>query len=164
MGLPCRLRTHLPTSVVCQLSSRGPPVRHSLQMSTKLVTTRATTATRDGCVRHGVGHKQGRTQGGLGLTPTLKLLCYKNVITYAKAFVYVFAHFLLVWCQLNAKTTEWFCMKISRNTVNGQKRNNYILVGIWVIACIQEPSHHFLQTSRRLRIFMLVLRDSSLYS
>ena len=38
------------------------------------------------------------------------------------------------------------------------KRKNYILVGIWVIACIQEPSHHFLQTSRRLRIFMLVLR------
>ena len=49
-------------------------------------------------------------------------------------------------------------MKILRNTVNGPKRNNYILVGIWVIACIQEPSHHFLQTSRRLRIFMLVLR------
>ena len=106
------------------------------------------------------GQKQGRTQGGLGLTlPPLNLLCYKNVITYAKEFVYAFVHFLLVWCQLNAKTTEWFCMKISRNTVNGRKRNNYILVGIWVIACIiQEPSHHFLQTSRRLRIFMLVLR------
>ena len=44
------------------------------------------------------------------------------------------------------------------------KKNNCILVGIWVIACIQEPSHHFLQTSRRLRIFMLVLRGSSLYS
>jgi len=55
-------------------------------------------------------------------------------------------------------------MKISRNTVNGPKRNNYILVGIRVIACSQEPSHHFLQTTRRLRIFMLVLRDSSLYS
>jgi len=37
-------------------------------------------------------------------------------------------------------------------------------VGIWVIACIQEPSHHLLQTSGRLRIFMLVLRDSPLYS
>jgi len=107
---------------------------------------------------------QGRTQGGLGLTPPLNLLCYKNVITYAKEFVYVFVHFLLVWCQLNAKTTEWFCMKISKNTVNGPKRNNYILVGIWVIACIQEPSHHFLQTSRQLRIFVLVLRDSSLCS
>jgi len=111
---------------------------------------------------------KGVRKEGLGLTPPppLNLLCYKNVITYAKEFVYVFAHFLLVWYQLNAKTTQWFCMKISRNTVNGPKRNNYILVGIWpwVIACIQEPSHHFLQTSRRLRIFMLVLRDSSLYS
>jgi len=37
--------------------SRGPPVRHSLQMSTKPVTVRATTATRTACVRHGVGHK-----------------------------------------------------------------------------------------------------------
>ena len=90
-----------------------------------------------------IHHAQGRTQGGLGLKPPLNLLCYKNVITYAKDFVYVFVQFLLVWCQLNAKTTEWFCMKISRNTVNGPKRNNYILVGIWVIACIQEPSHHF---------------------
>jgi len=44
------------------------------------------------------------------------------------------------------------------------KKKYYILVGIWVIACIQEPSHHFLQTSRRQRIFMLVLRDNSLYS
>ena len=102
---------------------------------------------------------------GVGVkTPSLNLLCYKNVITYAMEFVYVFVHFLLVWCQLNAKTTEWFCLKISRNTANGPKRNIYILVGIWVIACIQKPSHHFLQTSRRLRIFMLVLRDSSLYS
>ena len=33
------------------------PAPHSLQMSTKPVTTRATTATRAGCVRHGVGHK-----------------------------------------------------------------------------------------------------------
>jgi len=37
--------------------SRGPPARHSLQMSTKPVNTRANTATRAGCVRHGVGHK-----------------------------------------------------------------------------------------------------------
>ena len=28
--------------------------------------------------------------------PPLNLLCYKNVITYAKEFVYVFVHFLLV--------------------------------------------------------------------
>ena len=108
---------------------------------------------------------QGRTQGGVGVKPP-PWICYvtKTLLLMQKEFVYVFVHFLLVWCQLNAKTTEWFCMKISRNTVNGPKRNNYILVGIWVIACIQERSHHFLQTSRRLRIFMLVLRDSPLYS
>ena len=35
-------------------------------------------------------------EGGLGLKPPLNLLCYKNVITYAKEFVYVFVHFLLV--------------------------------------------------------------------
>jgi len=41
---------------------------------------------------------QGRTQGvGVGVKTTpLNLLCYKNVITYAKEFVYVFVHFLLV--------------------------------------------------------------------
>jgi len=39
------------------MPSRGPPVRHSLQMSTKPVTTRATTANRAGCVWNGVGHK-----------------------------------------------------------------------------------------------------------
>jgi len=32
------------------------PARHLLQMSTKHVTTRATTASRAGCVRHGMGH------------------------------------------------------------------------------------------------------------
>jgi len=36
-------------------------------------------------------------------------------------------------------------------------------VRIWVIACIQKPSHHFLQTFRPLRIFKIVFRDSSLY-
>ena len=51
-----------------QVPSRGPPVRHSLQMSTKPVTTRATTATRAGCVRHGVGHNRaGWVQGRIQL-------------------------------------------------------------------------------------------------
>jgi len=36
-------------------------------------------------------------RGGFGVkTPLLNLPCYKNVITYAKEFVYVFVHFLLV--------------------------------------------------------------------
>jgi len=37
--------------------SSGPLVRHSLQMSTKSVNMRATTATHAGCVWHGVGQK-----------------------------------------------------------------------------------------------------------
>ena len=37
------------------------------------------------------------------------------------------------------------------------------MVGIWVIVCIQKPSHHFLQVFRPLRMFKIVFRDSSLY-
>jgi len=54
-------------------------------------------------------------------------------------------------------------MQISSNIVNGPKNNNEILLGIWVIVCIQKPSHHFLQTFRPLRMFPILLRDSSLY-
>jgi len=36
-------------------------------------------------------------------------------------------------------------------------------MGIWVIVCVQKPSHHFLQTFRPLRMFKIVFRDSSLY-
>jgi len=34
-----------------------------------------------------------------GGSPLLNLLCYKNVITYAKEFVYVFVHFC--WFDVN---------------------------------------------------------------
>jgi len=37
------------------------------------------------------------------------------------------------------------------------------MVGIWVIVCIQKPSHHFLQTFRPLGMFKIVFRDSPLY-
>jgi len=40
------------------------------------------------------------------------------------------------------------------------KYNNLVLVGFWVIVCIQKPSHHFLQTFRPLRTFKIVFRDS----
>jgi len=33
-------------------------------------------------------------------------------------------------------------------------------VGIWVIVCVQMPSHHILQTFRPLRIFKNVFRCS----
>jgi len=38
-------------------------------------------------------------------------------------------------------------------------------MGIWVIVCVQEPSHHFLQTfrPRRMLLFKTVFRDGSLY-
>jgi len=36
-------------------------------------------------------------------------------------------------------------------------------MGIWVIVCVQKPSHHFLQTFRSLRMFEIVFRVSSLY-
>jgi len=52
-------------------------------------------------------------------------------------------------------------MQISRNIVNGPKSNNYVLVGIWVIVCVQKPSHHFLQTLYRM--FKIVFHDSTLY-
>jgi len=35
--------------------------------------------------------------------------------------------------------------------------------GIFVIVCVQKPSHHFLQIFYPLRMFKIVLRDSSLY-
>jgi len=53
-------------------------------------------------------------------------------------------------------------MQISKNIVNGSKSNNYVLVGIRVIICVQKPPHHFLQTLHPLRMFKIVFRDSSL--
>ena len=35
--------------------------------------------------------------------------------------------------------------------------------GIFVIVCVQKPSHHFLQIFRPLRMYKIVLLDSSLY-
>jgi len=35
--------------------------------------------------------------------------------------------------------------------------------GIFVIVCVQKPSYQFLQIFRPLRMFKIVLRDSSLY-
>jgi len=54
-------------------------------------------------------------------------------------------------------------MQISRNIANGPKSNNYILVGIRAIVCVQKLFHHFLQTLHPLRVFKIVFRDSSLY-
>jgi len=116
-----------------------------------------------------VNNGQGRTQWViLGLPPPLSLMCYKNVITCAKEINCFRIHCLLIW-RLTANITEWICMQISRSIVNGSKRNNlvsglsYAQAEIWVINCIQEPSHHFLQTFRPLRMFKIVFRNSSLF-
>jgi len=69
----------------------------------------------------------------------------------------------LLICLLNANTTEWICMQISRSIVNGPKSNNWVSVGICVIVCVHKPSHHLLQTVCPLRMFKIVFRDSSLY-
>jgi len=53
-------------------------------------------------------------------------------------------------------------MQNSRNIVNGLKSNNWVSVEIWVIICVQIPSHHFLETIRPLRMLKIVFRDSSL--
>jgi len=53
-------------------------------------------------------------------------------------------------------------MQISNNIVNGPKHSNNVSVGICVIVCVQEPSHHFLQTFRPLPI-RIVFSDSSLF-
>jgi len=34
-------------------------------------------------------------------------------------------------------------MQVSRDIVNGPKSNNEVLVGIWIVVCIQKPPHHF---------------------
>jgi len=53
-------------------------------------------------------------------------------------------------------------MEISKNIVNGTKSNNYVLVGIRVIVCVQKPPQHFLQTFHPLRMYKIVFRDSLL--
>ena len=67
---------------------------------------------------------------------------------------WLFLHtFCLLICRLNAYTTEWICMQLSRYVVNGPKSHYYVLVGIWVMVCIQKPSHHFFHTFRPLHMF-----------
>ena len=39
---------------------------------------------------------------------------------------------------------------------------NYVLVGIRAIVCVQKPSHRFLQTLHRM--FKIVFRDTTLYA
>ena len=92
--------------------------------------------------------EQGRTHEGFwGLNPPLSLIFYEVFITCAEDWL--LSHAFCLWiCRHNANTTEWIRMQISRNIVKGQKTNNQVMVGIWVIICIHTPSHHFWQTFR----------------
>jgi len=60
-------------------------------------------------------------------------------------------------------------MQISRKIVNGPKSNNYVLVGIRVIVCVQKPSHHFWRPFvdyaclRLCFVIVYVTRNNSLY-
>jgi len=75
----------------------------------------------------------------------------------------LFSHtFCLLICRLNENTTEYICMQISRNILNGSKSNNYVFVRTRAVVCVQKPPHHFLQTLHPLRMFKIVFRDRSL--
>jgi len=52
-------------------------------------------------------------------------------------------------------------MQFSKNIANGPKTNDYVLVGIRVIVCIQNASRQFLQAFGSM--FKIVFRDFSLY-
>jgi len=56
-----------------------------------------------------------------------------------------------------------FAWQIPRNIVSWPIRNNYVLVGIRTIVCVQQPPYHFLQTLHPLCMLKIVFRDSSLY-
>jgi len=56
-------------------------------------------------------------------------------------------------------------MQISRNIVNGLKSNTKVLVGTWVIVCIQNYLTTFCRpfVHYAVRMFKIVFRDNSLY-
>jgi len=99
--------------------------------------------------------QSGRTQRGLGLKP-FWVWYFTKTLWPAQRRLIVLQTFCLLIFGLTANTTEWICMQILRNIVNGPKSN-------WVIVCVQKPYHHFLQTFHPLHIFKIVLRDSSFY-
>ena len=108
---------------------------------------------------------QGRTQGGFGVTlPPWAWFFTKTLLPALRKGDSLSSHtFCLLICRLSGNTTKWICMQISNNVVNGPKSNNLVLMGIWVILCVQKPSLCFLQTFRPLCMFEIVFRDSSLY-
>jgi len=80
---------------------------------------------------------------GFGVNTPLSLICYKHFIICANEINCFRTHCLLI-CRLTANIAEWICIQVSRNIVNGPKRNNWVSglssaqVEIWVVICIQE--------------------------
>jgi len=63
-------------------------------------------------------------KGGGGKTSPLELDILP-ILYYLRKGDELFSHtFCLLICPLNASTTELYCVLISRNIVNGPKRNN----------------------------------------
>jgi len=54
-------------------------------------------------------------------------------------------------------------MQILGSIVNGPKSNNYILVSIWIIVCIQKRIHHFCRSFSHYACLRLCSSDSSPY-
>jgi len=108
---------------------------------------------------------KGVRKGGVGVTlPPWAWFFTKTLLPALRKGDSLSSHtFCLLICRLSGNTTKWICMQISNNVVNGPKSNNLVLMGIWVILCVQKPSLCFLQTFRPLCMFEIVFRDSSLY-
>jgi len=59
-----------------------------------------------------------------GVKPPHLAWYFTKTLSPAQRRLIAFTYFFLLICQLNANTTEWICMQISRNVANGPKTNN----------------------------------------
>ena len=98
---------------------------------------------------------------GLGVKTPMSWYFTKTLLLAQKRLI-VSAYFFLLICWLNANTTEWICMQISRNIVDGPK---LIIRFRWESVSLSTSKNHlFLRTFRPLPMFKTVFRDSSLYA
>jgi len=82
---------------------------------------------------------------GLGLNPPWAWYFTKTLLPAQRRLL--FSHtFCLFICRLNANTTEWICMQISRNIANGPKSNNY---RFWWESGLSSAFRNHLTTFRR---------------
>ena len=104
-------------------------------------------------------NSKGVCNGGcLGLIPPWAWYL-QNFITCAKEINCLH----ILFADLRQIPRNKYACKFQGHIVNGPKSNNYVLVGIRTIVCVQKPPHHFLQTLHPLRMFKIVFRDTTLY-